>query len=168
MQRLLSLFLFVPLAALADTVSPYQPLAFLAGSCWKGDLPQRDSLKQTDEHCFSWVYPGLFIRDQHRVHSSDGRPDYQGETVYFWDAKSKQLRYLYIENDGGHSDGSVQTEGDALVFPATDYVDAGKTQTYRSRWQRAGDSGYDVNTEFKVGDAWKIAWTVHMQKSAPH
>ena len=168
MKRFLLLSLALPLAALADTASPYQPLAFLVGSWWKGDLPQQGALKQTDEHCFSWVYPGLFIRDQHRVHKGDGNPDYLGETVYYWDAKSKQLDYLYIESDGGHSGGTVEANGDALVFPATDYVDEGKTQTYRSRWQRAGDGAYDVITEFKLGDAWKTAWMVHMQKGPAH
>jgi|HubBroStandDraft_5_1064220.scaffolds.fasta_scaffold105346_2 hypothetical protein len=168
MKILIWVFALLPLTVLADAPGPYQSLAFLAGGCWKGDLPRQGSLKQGDEHCFSWVYPGLFIRDLHRVRSSDGRPDYQGETIYYWDAKSQQLQYLYVESDGGHSEGTVTSAGDALVFPATDYVDDGKTQTYRSRWQRSGTDAYDVITEFKVGDGWKTAWTVHMQRTAAH
>ena len=46
-------------AAVATTAdrapSPYQPLAFLVGHCWRGTFPGG---KVTDEHCFSWVYGG--------------------------------------------------------------------------------------------------------------
>ncbi len=50
--------------------SPYQPLAFLVGHCWKGTFPEG---KATDEHCFSWIYGGKFVRDEHVVHRG-GRP----------------------------------------------------------------------------------------------
>jgi hypothetical protein len=150
-----------------DAPSPYAGMAFLAGSCWKGDLPQQGKLSQSDEHCFTWVYGGKFLRDRHVVHSSDGRPDYLGETVYFWDASSKQVHYLYVESDGGHSEGSVSLADTGLIFPDTEYSDEGQKMTYRSRWQRAGDSAYDVVTEFKQPDgSWKLGWKVHMVKGA--
>ena len=158
----------LPVLAAAEAPSHYQPMAFLAGSCWKGDLPVQGKVTQTDEPCFTWVYGGRFIRDRHVVHSSDGRPDYRGETVYYWDAPRKELDYLYFESDGGVSQGAVQPTGEALLFPATDYSDDGKVQTYRSRWQRSGDAAYDVVTEFKQPDgSWKAAWSVHMQKGRP-
>jgi hypothetical protein len=166
MRKLPLLLSLLSCAAGADTQGPYQPLAFLAGHCWKGDLPGQDKLKQTDEHCFSWVYDGRFLRDRHVVHAEGGRPDYLGETTYYWDAAAKQIEYIYIENQGGFSRGDVQVVGNALVFPATDYVEGSKTQTYRSRWQRAGDDAYDVVTEFKIQDGWRTAWSVHMQKGA--
>jgi hypothetical protein len=151
----------------ADVSSPYLPMAFLAGHCWKGALPAQGKSKQTDEHCFAWIYDGRFLRDRHVVRDEAGHTTYQGETTYYWDASEKTIGYIYIEDQGGHSLGSVQPETDALDFPATDLVDNGHTQTYRTRWQRAGEDAYDVVTEFKTKDGWTKAWAVHMQKATP-
>ena len=144
-----------------DIASPYAPLAFLAGQCWQGELP--GDKKDVDTHCFSWIYGDKFLRDAHVVRG-DGHKDYLGESIYFWDSAAKKLQYLYIENAGGSSTGSVESVGNALVFPPTTYQENGKTQTYRSRWISNGADAYDVVTEFKKGDAWTPAWTVHMTK----
>jgi hypothetical protein len=141
--------------------SPYQPLAFLVGHCWRGTFPGG---KVTDEHCFSWIYGGKFVRDQHVVRHGEGTKDDQGESIYLWDAATKQLQYLYIESDGGFSRGSVTSEAGALVFPPAHYTENAQEQTYRSRWQRAGDSAYDVVTEFLVKGQWKPGFSVHMQQ----
>ena len=140
--------------------SPYQPLAFLVGHCWKGTFPDG---KATDEHCFSWIYGGKFVRDEHVVHG-EGHPDGFGESIYVWDAASRQLQYLYIESAGGFSRGTVSGEGDALVFPPSSYLEKGQTQTYRSRWQPAGQEAYDVVTEFQVQERWVPGFKLHMQK----
>ena len=114
--------------------APYQPLAFLVGHCWKGTFPDG---KATDEHCFSWIYGGKFVRDEN------------------------------IESAGGFSRGTVSGEGDALVFPPTSYLEQGETQTYRSRWQPAGQDAYDVVTEFQVKDGWVPGFKLHMEKVTP-
>jgi hypothetical protein len=144
--------------------SPYQPLAFLVGHCWRGTFPGG---KVTDEHCFSWVYGGKFVRDQHVVRHGAGTPDELGESIYLWDAAAQQLQYLYIESDGGFSRGSLSAEGDALVFPPTHYAEHGQEQTYRSRWRRAGDGAYDVVTEFLTQGQWAPGFSVHMQLLPP-
>lgn len=146
----------------ADTPSPYAPLAFLAGNCWKGAL---SGGKDIDTHCFSWVYGDKFVRDVHTVHG-DGHKDYVGESIYYWDSAAKQLRFLYIENAGGASTGVVDAADMAIVFPEANYQENGSTQTYRSRWTRAGADAYDVVTEFKKGGDWTTGWTVHMEKVA--
>lgn len=162
MRYLLCLALLAASAARAEPDPSYAPLAFLAGHCWLGAFPDG---KQTDEHCFAWVYDGKFLRDQHTVRGP-GRPDYRGETVYFWNSAAKQLEYLYIESDGGFSRGAVASAGIALVFAPTSYVEDGKTRTYRSRWQRVGEDAYDVVTEFQSGDAWVEGFKVHMVRRA--
>jgi hypothetical protein len=164
------MFKSLPLAALflvasasaADTPSPYEPLAFLSGHCWKGELPGGRGI---DTHCFTYIYGQKFVRDTHTVRA-DSHPDYLGESIYFWDGKSKKLKYLYVESDGGSSEGVVDSADDALIFPATDYQQDGKTQTYRSRWKKSGADAYDVLTEFKKGDAWTLGWKVHMTQIA--
>jgi hypothetical protein len=169
MRALLPLCLYLPALALAADAGgpaptgPFQPMAFLAGHCWKGSFPGR---AQTDEHCFEWVYDGRFLRDRHVVHG-EGHADYLGETTYYWDPEQKQLQYLYIENQGGFSKGGVSAADDGLVFPPTRYVDNGKEQVYRSRWRRDGDDAYEAVNEFKTGDGWVLAWKVRMQKQPP-
>ena len=66
---ILSLFT-VPAAGAAMSADPYQPLAFLVGHCWKGELPGG---KQSDEHCFSWIYDKKFVRDVHVARGGDSR-----------------------------------------------------------------------------------------------
>jgi len=158
---LLLLTLHFPAGA-ADAPSPYAPLAHLAGHCWKGTLPNG---KDVDTHCFSWIYADHFVRDRHTVHG-DGHADYLGESIYYWDGTARKLQYLYVESDGGSSQGAVESAGDALVFPPTDYQQDGKVQTYRSQWKKNGADAYDVLTEFKKGDAWTTAWSVHMEMVA--
>ena len=160
-----SLLLVLPFAVSAAEVptSPYAPLAYLAGSCWQGALPGG---KDVDTHCFSWVYGGKFLRDQHTVHGA-GHEDYLGESLYFWDTLAQKLRYLYIENAGGSSVGTVETSGDTLVFPDSSHQEGGHTQVYRSRWQRSDTDAYDVITELKHEDVWVPWLSAHMRKVAP-
>jgi len=147
--------------AFADVpAAAYQPLAFLVGHCWRGTFPDG---KATDEHCFSWIYGGKFVRDEHVMHRA-GQADAFGESIYLWDGASGRLEYLYIESAGGYSRGTVAGDKDALVFPATSYSEQGGTQTYRSHWQRAGENAYDVVTEFEVDGRWVPGFSVHMQR----
>jgi hypothetical protein len=148
-------------AAAGTPPDPYQPLAFLVGHCWRGAFPDG---KVTDEHCFSWIYGGKFVRDEHVVRRGPGQPDAFGESIYVWDASAGRLEYLYIESAGGYSRGTVSGEHDVLVFPPATFTEGGQTQTYRSRWQRAGSDAYDVVTEFQVAERWVPAFTVHMQQ----
>jgi hypothetical protein len=143
-------------------VAAYQPLAFLAGHCWQGTFPDG---KQVDRHCFSWIYGGKFLRDAHVV-QAPGHADYQGETIYFWNSATRRIEYLYIENAGGFSLGSMSTDQNDLLFAPTDHVTDGATQAYRSRWRRNGDHAYEVITEFQSKDGWAPHFTVHMEAIA--
>lgn len=160
MRKVFYLLLLVPGFASADPDPGYQPLAFLAEHCWKGAFPGG---KQTDEHCFNWVYGGKFLRDRHTLRT-EGKPDAKGESIYFWDSAAKRLEYLYIESDGGFSRGPVSVDSGALVFPDSTFVEEGKTLVYRSRWQRSGNNAYDVVTEFKAKEAWVPGFKVHMEQ----
>ena len=159
MRPLLMLAALIGVIASAAPPVHFQPQAFLAGSCWKGTFPDG---KQVDEHCFEWVYDGQFLRDRHNV--IGGQAPYGGESIYYFDESSKTVRYLYINVLGGHSGGSVSTQGDTLVFPEEKYSDGSGEQVYRSSWRRDGDDAYLVVTEQKVQDRWKEAWRVRMQR----
>ena len=159
MRSLICWLLIVPSFAFAHPDAVYQPLAFLADHCWKGAFPGGG----TDEHCFTWVYDGKFLRDRHTVRA-EGKPDALGESIYFWDSAAKRLEYLYIESDGGFSRGPVSIDHESLVFPDTNFVENGQTMVYRSRWQRSGEAAYDVVTEFKSKDGWMPGFKVHMER----
>lgn len=151
-------------AAAADTppaAAGYEPLAFLVGHCWSGAAT---GSKVSDEHCFSWVYGGKFVRDVHVLTGAGGEVTGRGESVCVWNSTTRQLEYLYIESDGGFSRGALTAEGTTLVFPPTHYVEDGKEQVYRSRWERAGEDAYDVVTEFQGKGGWVPGFRVHMQK----
>jgi hypothetical protein len=156
------LWLLIPSCVLAEAPSAYQPLAFLAGHCWKGTFPGG---KATDEHCFSWIYEGKFLRDLHTVRTA-GKPDALGESIYYWNSAAKQLEYLYIDSDGGFSRGPVSFDQESLIFPDTNFVEDGKIQVYRSRWQRSGSNAYNVLTEFRANDGWVPGFKVHMEQVA--
>jgi hypothetical protein len=150
------------LSALAAPIEPLQPMAFLAGHCWKGDFADG---KQTDEHCFSWLYDGKALRDIHTVRAP-GRPDYVGETTYYWDSAAKRVEYIYIENLGGVSRGSMQSTPEALVFPATQYVADGQAMTYRVRWTRLSDTSYEAWSETQGKDGWTTMFKLTMKRSS--
>ncbi len=155
---------FAASAAESDVqpVEGLKPMAFLAGHCWKGDFPDQ---KQDDEHCFRWIYAGKALRDTHTVHAP-GRPDYFGETLYYWDSGSKRVEYLYVENLGGISRGTMESTPGALVFPATQYVADGKSMTYRVRWTLINDSSYEAWSEMQVKDAWVTMFKVTMKRTS--
>ena len=149
-------------AGVAAPIEPLRPMAFLAGHCWKGDFADG---KQTDEHCFAWLYDGKALRDTHTVRAP-GRPDYVGETTYYWDSASKRVEFIYIENLGGMSRGSMESMPDAFVFPATQYVADGQSMTYRVRWTKLSDTSYEAWSEMQAKDGWKTMFKLTMKRAS--
>ena len=144
----------------ANPVGGLKAMAFLAGHCWKGDFPDG---KQNDEHCFQWLYGGKALRDTHTVRTP-GKPDYVGETTYYWDSGARRVEYLYVENLGGISRGTMESTPDALVFPATQYVADGQSLTYRVRWTLLDDASYEAFSEMQAKDAWVTMFKVTMKR----
>ena len=149
-------------SAAAAPIEPLQPMAFLAGHCWKGDFPGG---KETDEHCFAWLYDGKALRDTHTVRAP-GRPDYIGETTYYWDSAAKRVEFVYIENLGGISRGNMQSMPDGLVFPPTQYVADGEAMTYRVRWTKLSDTSYEAWSEMQGKDGWTTMFKLTMKRSS--
>ena len=163
MRNWLLCLLFVPGVVTAEPIEALKPMAFLAGHCWRGDFADG---KQTDEHCFQWLYGGKALRDTHTVRAP-GRPDYVGETTYYWDSVAKRVEYLYVENLGGVSRGTMETTPGALVFPATQYVADGTAMTYRVRWTRLDDSSYEAWSEAQDKNGWVTMFKLVMKKVIP-
>jgi hypothetical protein len=152
--------LALPALCDAEPIEALKPMAFLAGHCWKGEFADA---RQTDEHCFSWIYEGKALRDTHTVRAP-GRPDYVGETTYYWDSVSKRVEFLYIENLGGISRGTMESTAGALLFPPTQYVDGGVAMTYRVRWTVVGDDAYEAWSEMQDKNGWTTMFRLKLRR----
>ena len=135
-------------ASAADTLAvELQPLAFLAGACWRGTLPANQG---TDVHCFTPILGGHFLRDRHIVTPSH----YSGETLYRWDAAARQIRFDYYASDGMLMIGTAAAADGGLSFdiPAVSFPEP--VPAMRVAWRRDGADAYVVTTEIRGNDGW--------------
>ena len=148
-----------PSSAQASSPSTHlDGLAFLAGSCWKGTFAGRNV---TDEHCFTWIYNGRFLRDHHIV-VGDSVP-YEGETTYAWDPGQKQIVYWYIALPGFYSHGTVSPSDSTLVFD--DHLRTTQARQLRTTWQRTGEDTYTVRVADVTDGKTKELWSMVMRRS---
>lgn len=138
-----------------------KPMAFLAGHCWKGTFADG---KRTDEHCFTWMVDGHALRDTHVVRTP-GKPDGVGESTYYVDSAGKHVEFLYVENSGGFSRGTVEDHRDALLFPDAHYVAEGEAMVYRARWTRQGDDAYEAWSEAQTGSGWVTMFRIVLRRT---
>jgi len=159
MRPLLVLLLMSSAAVQAAPAEALKPMAFLAGHCWKGEFPDG---KQTDEHCFSWILNGHALRDVHTVRTP-GKPDYVGETVYHYDSAAKVVSYLYVENDGGFSRGTMKPTATGLEFPEAQYINGSMVLPYRVQWT-VNTNSYEAFSEMYVKDKWVTQFKMVLKK----
>jgi hypothetical protein len=156
--------LVLALAAPAAAAPPahLEPLAFLAGSCWRGAFPDG---KAEDEHCWEWLYDGKVLRDSHVVRSA--KPDYAGQTLYAYDEAKKAVVYHYVTNQGILSAGTFEVTAEGIVFPERVTTPEG-VKELRSVLTRAQDA-YKIRSLEKVGGEWKELWSMQLRRvrSAP-
>jgi hypothetical protein len=156
------LVVLLSLPAAAAAVEPaLQPLAFLEGHCWKGTLP---GTSDVDEHCFTWMFEGRYLRDRHVVRRGE-KAVYQGESIYYWNGAANRLEYFYVTADGGHSVGQVVPQAGAIDFPAAKLVTATRSFGFRGRWKRLGEDAYEVLREYETDKGWAPV-TIVMTKVA--
>lgn len=125
------------LAAIAPTLQPQlEPLAFLAGHCWQGEV----SLGRIDRHCFVVLADGT-IRDRHVV-VERGKRVMGGESVYRWDAGRNAIAFTYRDSFGGRLTGAVRSRGNLLGFDGRYVASGGQLFRIASRWVRIDDNSY--------------------------
>ena len=135
-------------------------MSFLAGHCWKGTFADG---KTTDEHCFAWVLGGHALRDTHTVRKS-GKADALGESTYYVDSAGNHLEFLYLENNGGFSRGTVESLPEALLFPDTQYISDGEALVYRARWTRQGEKSYEAWSEAQTEHGWSTMFRMVLKR----
>ena len=136
----------------------YRPMEFLVGHCWVGTFPDG---KQTDEHCFEWVFDHKFIRDRHVVRN--GPSPYAGETLYGWDPKEKRLAFWYWNSDGEILRGTVEYTAESIVFP-TQYESKNGPVELRAVWTPLGQEGYRAEEAQRVGKSWKTIMKLNFKR----
>src|SRR4051794_15824261 len=138
----------------------FRPLEFLVGRCWIGTFPDG---KQTDEHCFEWVFDHKFVRDRHVVRH--GHAPYAGETLYGWDPKDKRLAFWYWNGDGEILRGTVEYTAKRIIFPTEYDTETGPVEL-RAIWTPLGPDRYRAEEQRRVGAEWKtLRTTVFQSKS---
>lgn len=150
-------------ALAADTLAAeLQPLAFLAGSCWRATMPGG---QMTDTHCFTPILDGHFLRDRHIVNRMPA--PYLGETIYRWDAAAGRIHYDYYASDGSHSAGTAQAAANGLTFLDEQHDAAGgNAMQIRSTWTREGDDTYVALAETRSGDSWRELFRLRFTRIA--
>jgi hypothetical protein len=124
------------LAAAAALQPQLQPLGFLVGHCWQGQVaPGR-----IDRHCFVALTDGA-IRDRHVV-VEGGKRVMGGESVYRWDATRGAIGFTYRDSFGGRLAGNVQSRGNLLGFDGHYVASGGQRFRIVSRWARISDNTY--------------------------
>ncbi len=123
----------------------------LAGSCWKATHPDG---KTSDVQCYTSQY-GKFIRGSIKV--SPG--NFEGESLYWWDAKNNRVAYQQWASNGLVARGEATFDGEAML-----YIDAprpGTTESMsRSAWRRVDAKTFTVSREQREAGAWKEAFKV--------
>lgn len=137
----------------------FAPLAFLAGSCWRGPLPafvrgRAGSGSGALSHCVEWILNGNALRDTLWVDGAT--PPVREETTYYWDLETKTLRYIFWSVDGPHSVGTVKVTGDTLIFDDERLVGRSGIIHFRTRFTPTGPDSYVQDRQRKGADG---VWT---------
>lgn len=114
------------------------PLLALSGQCFAGDVAKDAS----DKHCFTSLYDGAHVRDDHRV-ISGGRVVYQGKTLY--SVEQGVVVFTYLTSLGGIGRGTASLGRKDWRFAGT--MRAGPSAPARpfgTAWRWQGGQRYTV------------------------
>ncbi|MBU6374255.1 MAG: DUF1579 family protein [Alphaproteobacteria bacterium] len=152
---LLALSLLLAAAAPADAAARLAPplagLDQLVG-CWRGAFAATTAVH--DERCFSPMFEGAFLRDEHAV--VGGPAVYRGEAIYRFDPRRQRVEATYYASDGGVEIGRVNLAPGEISFPAAPFIGAdGKVLLVRARWRFEGPDRFVSTSEIRKDGRWK-------------
>ncbi len=134
----LALSLLVAAQAAPAPAPLLEPLAFLVGHCWQGEIqPDVDNV-----HCFDTIEGGR-VRDRHDV-IRGGETIYSGETTYSWDATANAAAFVYSSGGAEVGRGHVRPIDGGLDFGRAEYGTGSSRVSVASRWLRVGGDAYDA------------------------
>lgn len=150
-----------PAAPAPSPLAPFGWFADLAGSCWKGEYPDKVS---RDTQCYLAQYEYL-IRGSIKGEATQAgisRTNFEGDAVFAWDARAKRVRFTQWGSGNTYGRGEITTDGDALVF--RNILEDGSESPVRSLWRRTGPDSFRVVRERKEADGWKETLAVDYQR----
>jgi hypothetical protein len=138
-----------------------EALAPLLG-CWRGEFANAPDIH--DERCFETL-SGEHVVDTHHVRPTQ----YSGETTYHLDEAAREIVFAYSASDGGRSNGSMQVEQNALIFPEHTYRGAdGSELRLRSTWRIEGVDRFVAASERLENGDWRPFMQItYTRTSAP-
>jgi hypothetical protein len=165
-MRIPSLLLFPALLAIAQAChaapDPLAPMSYLAGHCWKGEVP---ATVTSVEHCFVWVLDRHALRDTHTVRAP-GKRDVVGETTYFWNPVAKAVEYVHLDNTGVYARGVMETVANTLYFPPSEQSRQNAASAYRIRWNPLGEDAFQAFNEGRGADGiWFTLFQMTLRKT---
>lgn len=145
-----SFYSFLPLVLLIGAAaataqdqpdSPLGTLQPLVGNCYVAVFEEGET---SDTHCWEAMLGENFIRDTHVI--GDGESEgYRGESIYFVDPETGEAGYVYFNNLGGISRGSLLLEDGVLSTPdEVIHMPDGQRFDLSSTIHVAGSDAYEI------------------------
>jgi hypothetical protein len=95
--------------------------------------------------------------------SATGKPAYEGEGLFAWDAKKSRMAYFYWASAGHFGQAEGYFEGERLVFPPTNEGQSAAAPV-RSVWTRLDERSFEVVREKKSEAGWAPVLTVRYRR----
>jgi hypothetical protein len=147
-------------AAPSNIPDGFAPIAFMAGSCWEGPLPDFVAAStgvgpRSVTHCVRWRLENQVLTDT--LYMDGLTPPVRGETNYYWDAESKILRYIFWSVAGSYSVGTMRTDGPTMIFDDERLVGGSRgTVQFTTTWTPSGPDAFVQNRQRRNADG---TWT---------
>jgi hypothetical protein len=146
--------------------SPFDPIAFLVGGVWRGELPPGpNDTPISIELRAEWLpnqqgigFNGTYVGDKGRMPYTSGS--------YFWNAAKQQLVFFYSDNEGGLTEGTVTLEGNALRHDFTITNVHGRIDKARAIITPLGHDAYTNEILLEKNGAWQKVVTVKYERKS--
>lgn len=143
-------------AAQAEMPAGFAWFAELAGQCWAADFPDG---KTRHRQCYTTQF-SRFLRGTAQL-VVDGKPMFDGDSIYSWDAAGARIVYTIWGSDGQHRQLDARWVDGELHFPVPARADPARI-AFRSVWRRLDASSFEVRRE-RPPAAGEGAWTVELK-----
>ncbi len=146
--------------------SPFDPIAFLVGGVWRGELPPGpNDTPISIELRAEWLphhqgigFNGTYVGGKDRMPYTSG--------IYFWNAAKQQLVFFYSDNEGGLTEGTVTPDGNALRHDFTITNMHGRIDKARAIITPLGHDAYTNEIMLEKNGAWQKVVTVKYERKS--
>jgi hypothetical protein len=123
-------------------------LADLAGHSYVG-VPPNDPKGAEDRDKWEWVLGGAVLRRTHVTANGT----YAGETLFYYEALTKKIAYVYVTNDNYRTQGYIEVQPDGSC-KVTDELIGWKEPFHVRGVIKLSPGGYRQDTEYQKAGQW--------------